>query len=137
MRLSYDNLLLHLAQDYNNVLLHHTSFRSNYSHPNCSSFIERKKRKREEESKEHELREIEELIVVTLSLQNKRRRINDTPETSRQSRKGWKYEKNDLYFTNPETDVRSKMTYRHNLWYQNYTINAQPEKRWWCKFLGK
>ena len=68
MRLSYDNLLLHLAQDYNNVLLHHTSFRSNYSHPNRSSFIERKKRKREEESKEHELREIEELIVVVLSL---------------------------------------------------------------------
>ena len=66
MRLSYNNLLLHLAQDYNNVLLHHTSFRSNYSHQNRSSFIERKKRKREEESKEHELREIEELIVVVL-----------------------------------------------------------------------
>ena len=135
MRLSYNNLLLHLAQDYNNVLLHHTSFRSNYSHQNRSSFIERKKRKREEESKEHELREIEELIVVVLSLRNKRRRIDDTPDTSRQCRKGWKYEKNDLYFTDPETGVRSKMTYRHSLWYQNYIINAQPQKRWWCKLF--
>ena len=135
MRLSYDNLLLRLAQDYNNVLLHHTSFCSNCSHQNCSSFIEQKKRKQEEESKEDELREIEELIVVVLSLQNKQRRLDYFPETSQQSRKGWTYEKNDLYFTDPETSVRSKMTYCHSLWYQNYIINPQPQKRWWCKLF--
>ena len=55
MRLSYDNLLLHLAHDYNNVLLHHTTSRSNYSNRYHSYSVERKKRKRQEEGKEDEL----------------------------------------------------------------------------------
>ena len=135
MRLSYDNLLLHLAHDYNNVLLHHTPSRSKQQHKHRSLFIERKKRKRMEQQKEEELQEIEDFIVVVLSLRSKRRRLNESVRTSRQSRKGWKYEKNDLYFTDPETCIRSKMTYRHSLWYQNYILNAQPEKKWWRKIF--
>ena len=64
MQLSYDNRLLHLANAYNNVLLHHTSSRSKYYSRNCSYFINRKKRKREEEKKEEKLREIEDWLLV-------------------------------------------------------------------------
>ena len=134
MRLSYDNLLLHLAHDYNNVLLHHTTSRSNYSNRYHSYSVERKKRKRQEEGKEDELREIEEIIVVLLCLRNKRRRI-DEAGTSRSNRIGMKYERNHYFFTDPETGGRYPMTYRHSLWYQNYIVNVQPDKMWWCKLF--
>ena len=58
MRLSYDNLLLHLAHDYNNVLLHHTTSQSNYNNLYHSYSIERKKRKRQEEGKEFQKQEV-------------------------------------------------------------------------------
>ena len=130
MRLSYENLLIHLAHDYNNVLLHYSSSQSMHCNQYASYFINRKKRKREEEKKEEELREIEDVILVVLSLQNKRRRSNEMLE-SRPNRKGMKYEKNTLFFTDPVTGSRSKMTYKHSLWYQNYIVNAQPQKKWW------
>ena len=134
MRLSYDNLLLHLAHDYNNVLLHHTSSQSKHTNRYGSEFINRKKRKREEEKKEDELREIEDMIVVCLRLQNQRRKVVSN-DNSRPYRVGMKYQKNTLFFTDPETERRVEMTYRHSLWYQNYIVNAQPEKRWWPKIF--
>ena len=134
MKLSYDNLLLHLAHDYNNVLLHHTTLQSKDTNHNSCDGIKRKKRKREEANKEDELREIEDMICVLLSLRNKRRRVK-ADDKSRPYRVGMKYEKNTLYFTDPETGRRTPMTYRHSLWYQNYILNAQPDKRWWCEIF--
>ena len=46
-----------------------------------------------------------------------------------------KYEKNTLFFTNPETGIWLKMTYKHSLWYQNYVLNAQPETVWWRRIF--
>ena len=130
MQLSYDNLLLHLANDYNNVLLHHTSSRSKHCNSSQSYYIDRKKRKREEEKKDEQLREIEDWLVVLLCLRNKRRRIEGLQTNACWKRRGMTYERNILYFTNPDTGERSIMTYRHSLWYQTYILNAQPEKKW-------
>ena len=68
---------------------------------NSCDIIKRKKWKREEANKEDELREIEDMICVLLSLQNKRRRVKAN-DKSRPYRVGMKYEKNTLYFTDPE-----------------------------------
>ena len=99
MRLLYNNLLLHLAHNYNNVLLHHTSSRSKHCNWYGSYFINQKKCKQEEEKKKEELRDIEDMIIVLLWLRNKRRGLDDVGKPCA-SRKGMKYERNTLFFTN-------------------------------------
>ena len=94
----------YLAHDYNNVLLHHTSSRSKHCNQYGSYFINWKKRKQEEEKKEEELTDIEDMIIVLLWLQNRRRGLDAVGKPCA-SRKGMKYERNTLYFTNPETGI--------------------------------
>ena len=129
MNSSYDQLLLHLAYDYNNVLLHHTSSQSKHYNRYDCFYMNRKKRKFENEKKEDELREIEDEILFVLALRKNER------SALIQSRKRGKYEKNTLFFTDPETGSRTKMTYRHSLWYQNYILNAQLDKKWWRRLF--
>ena len=121
MNSSYDQLLLHLASDYNNVLLHHSTSQSKHYNRYDCYYMNRKKRKFENEKKEDELREIEDDILLVLSLRKNER------STLIQSRKRGKYNKITLFFTDPETGNRTKMTYHHSLWYQNYILITQVE----------
>ena len=134
MNLSYDKLLLNLILEYNNTLLYHPNRVSKYYNKYGSDFIHRKKRKNERKKKEDELQKIENEIIMLMLLQ-KRKRAND--EHQLRPKKKAKYIKKVLYFTDPSTGQRSIMTYKHSQWWQNYIVNAQPEKIWWRKWFAK
>ena len=110
MQLSYDNLLYNLALESMDLLLQ--------QRPVSSDFSNKKQQQRTDE----DIAMIEEDIEVAFLLRNRKRRIINTPSHTQPNKRG-KYTKRKLYFTNPETGVRSIMTYDYSIWWQSYIIN--------------
>ena len=109
--------------------------------PTIGSCKKRKKRNRkgqrfksdydeEEEEMDDELADLENEILLIMSLKGKhassRNKVNSGRKRKRPKRK-------KLYFTCPETGRRSMMTYMHSVWFQSYVLNPQTECDQWNK----
>ena len=86
------------------------------------------------QKKDEHLQQIEDDMLIVMMLRKRKR--SDVARQQSQSRKRGKYVKNTLYFTDPTTGQRCVMTYKHTQWWQNYVINAQPDKLWWRKLFA-
>ena len=119
MRLSSDNLLYHLAQQWMDTLLLHRPTSSNSS-------------KKHQHQIDDDVEMIKDDIDHALILRNRKRKNNTTSDSPSPTKRG-KYRKRIYYFTDPSTGNRSIMTYKHSVWWQTYILHPQPDYPRWAK----
>ena len=82
---------------------------------------------------EDELMSIEDDILFVLMMKRKGYHILDEANMTCSGRRH--YNKKIIYFTDPNTGVRTVMIWKHTLWFQQYVLSPKPEcQRWHSKF---
>ena len=93
MELSYDNLILHVAMDYNSMLIFGGQLIMKHYHNDCDDYFACKKRNDAEDELDDELSAIEDdinLLLLLCNIQNKNERNN----ANQPPKKKGKYSKN-------------------------------------------
>ena len=125
MNLSFDQLLLDLAQEYYEKLSN--SFNPPKLIRNSSHERQIKKLKK---NRDQELVDIEDEISMVLCLRESSLRIRNV-SSRKVFKKKKKYEKHIQYFTDPSTGERVVMSYSHSTWYQSYVLNTKTNCSKW------
>ena len=132
MKLSCNKWLLHLSFEHNNLLmLYGGSSESllNPDHCRVDSFFHDD----DDDEIEDELMSIEDDILLLLMMKKQGYPIFDEANM-KCSGKGH-YNKTIMHFTDPDTGVRTVMTWKHTLWFQQHVLSPNPEcRRWHSKF---
>ena len=133
MKLSFNNLLAALAQEYNTLVLHNDV-------PNIKKSNVRKRKYMytdpdviDEDELDDDLYAIEEEMMCVMHLLKKKNPIPSTIQFTRKGQKRGPYDKKIKYFTDPYTGERSVMTFMHSVWFQSYILNPDPSNKKWDK----
>lgn len=135
MNLSFDNILLQLAMDYNKNIIYGGQETINHHQMYSSNYFDRNKCKDEEEQLDNSIRKIEDDVTLLLLLHNSRNRIYVDSNDKELPNKKAKYRKKAYYFTDANAGVRSVVTCRHEVWYKNYILHPLEDDDCWLKIF--